>query len=687
MRNRPKKCIFATINSETLDVFKIVDRYILKTFLPLFAMSFSVCWFIVIMQFLWRYVDELVGKGLGVFVMAKIIFYAALSFIPMSLPLGILLASLMTFGNLGERLELLSLKASGIPLYRIMRPLFLLITAMAVVLFQFQNDWMIQAQVRMWTLILSAKYAAPEMEITEGVFYTGIPGYSLYARHRDPSGKLQQLMVYDMSRGYLNPRIIRADSGRLVMDKSKTFLVLKLYNGESYENLRAQSYNTSSEPVPYMLPRFEYSETFIAHDANINYQDEKQLGGLYVSKNLSQLRYSMDSTARLIDSARAVITAGVDRDLLSAHYQTFAYNTSDSATFVEQRRELAELSQRLQDTKGTENSGDSLLTLSSASDSLRILQIASSNLERAKNQASILKDEDDNTFYYFRTFSQEWHRKFTASVACLIFFLIGAPLGAIVRRGGIGMPVIVSIFFFVIYYMIESFGDNMLRSGSISVWLGMWLSNLVLLPVGLFLSFKANQDSSTLNAEAYIIFFRKLVGYRGVRKVEYQEVSMEEVDYAGELRAMHTPIERVKSLLASPLFSQPAWRIWNNGERQHELANLREEVNMLVERLHHSPDRLLVSKLNDLPILPKHFSPLLPKQSKHGRIAGLILPYSLPVTLYFSRLRKHLRGDLETTRTVLLALEEQLRLIIQQQAQPDDRQDGADNIKNKANKD
>ena len=145
-------------------------------------------------------------------------------------------------------------------------------------------------------------------------------------------------MVYDMSRGYLNPRIIRADSGRLVMDKSKTFLVLKLYNGESYENLRAQSYNTSSEPVPYMLPRFEYSETFIAHDANINYQDEKQLGGLYVSKNLSQLRYSMDSTARLIDSARAVITAGVDRDLLSAHYQTFAYNTSDSATFVEQRR-------------------------------------------------------------------------------------------------------------------------------------------------------------------------------------------------------------------------------------------------------------------------------------------------------------------------------------------------------------
>ena len=668
MCNHPKKCIFATINSETVDVFKIVDRYILKTFLPLFAMSFSVCWFIVVMQFLWRYVDELVGKGLGVFVMAKIIFYAALSFIPMSLPLGILLASLMTFGNLGERLELLSLKASGIPLYRIMRPLFLLIAAMSVALFQFQNDWMIQAQVRMWTLILSAKYAAPEMEITEGVFYTGIPGYSLYARHRDPSGKLQQLMVYDMSRGYLNPRIIRADSGRLVMDKSKTFLVLKLYNGQSYENLRAQSYNTSSEPVPYMLPRFDYSETFIAHDANINYQDEKQLGGLYVSKNLSQLRYSIDSTTRLLDSARAVITAGVDRDLLSAHYQTFAYSTGDSATWVQQKREISKLTQHLQEGEEARSSGDSLLALSSATDSLRILQIAVSNLERTKSQATSLKDEDDNTFYYFRTFSQEWHRKFTASVACLIFLLIGAPLGAIVRRGGIGMPVIVSIFFFVIYYTIESFGDNMLRSGSIPVWLGMWLSNLVLLPVGLFLSYKANQDSSTLNAEAYVIFFRKLLGYRGVRKVEYQEVSMQEVDYVAETEAIRAPITRVQEVLDSPLLRQSIWRIWLHGEQQRELTILRGEVNALVERLHHSPDRLLVSKLNDLPILPRRFSPLLPERGRYWRILGLILPYFLPLTLYFGRLRKHLRSDLETTKTVLLALEEQLQNILRQSA-------------------
>jgi len=645
-------------------VFKIVDRFVLKTFLPLFAMSFSVCWFIVVMQFLWRYVDELVGKGLGVFVLCKIIFYAAMSFIPMSLPLGILLASLMTFGNLGERLELLALKASGIPLYRIMRPLFLLIGVMSVLLFQFQNDWMIQAQVRMWTLVLSAKYAAPEMEITEGVFYTGIPGYSLYAQHRDPSGRMEQLMVYDMSRGYLNPRIIRADSGRLVMDKSKTFLVLKLYNGQSYENLRAQSYNTSEEPIPYMLPRFTYSETFIAHNTNINYQDEKQLGGLYISKNLSQLNYSIDSTARLLDSARAVITDGIDRDLLSTHYQSFAYGITDTATFIKQREELTALSLRIQEAKPHEKAnGDSLLILSSATDSLRVIQAAVSTLERTKNQASFAKDEDDNSFYYFRTYSQEWHRKFTASVACLIFFLIGAPLGAIVRRGGIGMPVIVSIFFFVVYYTIESFGDNMLRSETIPVWLGMWLSNLVLLPVGLFLTYKSNQDSSSLNAEAYVMFFRKLFGYRGVRNVEYQEVSIEEVDYKQATLDLGTLLEQTEMLRTSPLFQSSIIHVWSNGRDQVMLRDLSTALDDLVESLRHSTSRLLVSKLKDLPLLPKHFSPLLPEQSKYGWIMSFILPYSIPMTLYFSRLRKHLLGDLETTKRTLLALQEEVMSI------------------------
>ena len=222
------------------------------------------------------------------------------------------------------------------------------------------------------------------------------------------------------------------------------------------------------------------------------------------------------------------------------------------------------------------------------------------------------------------------------------------------------MPVIVSIFFFVVYYTIESFGDNMLRSETIPVWLGMWLSNLVLLPVGLFLTYKSNQDSSSLNAEAYVMFFRKLFGYRGVRNVEYQEVSIEEVDYKQATLDLGTLLEQTETLRTSPLFQSPIIRVWSNGSDQAKLRDLSTALDDLVESLRHSTSRLLVSKLKDLPLLPKHFSPLLPEQSKYGWIMSFILPYSIPMTLYFSRLRKHLLGDLETTKRTLLALQEEV---------------------------
>ena len=505
---------------------KIVDKYILRTFIPLFVMSFAVCWFIVVMQFLWRYIDELVGKGLSGFMLLKIIFYAALSFIPMSLPLGILLASLMTLGNLGERLELLALKASGIRLYRIIRPIMLLVVAMACGLFYFQNDLMIRAQVRMWTLVITAKYAAPEMEITPGVFYTGIPGYSLYAKSRDAgTGLMHRMMVYDMSRGYLNPRIIRADSGRLVMDKSKKFLVLKLYQGQSFENIQTQSYNTVSEPVPYMLPHFDYSETFIPFDANIKMQDEGELSSMYVGKNLHQLQVSIDSIRPILDSTRNSYARIVQSDLLTSHYGFSPYAYEDTTVFARQQERIATLVKETSGVKPEEAKASLTLT---AQDSLQAIGSALDKAKRITEEAQIYTGTDDTEFYHYRTFHQEWHRKFTFPVSCIIFALIGASLGAIVRRGGIGMPIIISIFFFVVYFIIDSFGTNMLRSESIPIWLGMWLSNILLFPVGIFLAYKANQDSSALNIEAYVIFFRKLFGFRGVRKVEYQELIIEE---------------------------------------------------------------------------------------------------------------------------------------------------------------
>ena len=639
-----------------VDVFKIVDKYILRTFIPLFVMSFAVCWFIVVMQFLWRYIDELVGKGLSGFMLLKIIFYAALSFIPMSLPLGILLASLMTLGNLGERLELLALKASGIRLYRIIRPIMLLVLAMACGLFYFQNDLMIRAQVRMWTLVITAKYAAPEMEITPGVFYTGIPGYSLYAKDRDAgTGLMHRMMVYDMSRGYLNPRIIRADSGRLVMDKSKKFLVLKLYQGQSFENIQTQSYNTSTDAVPYMLPHFDYSETFIPFDANIKMQDEGELSSMYVGKNLHQLQRSIDSIRPILDSTRLSYAQVVGASLMESHYGTSSYAYQDSATRAQEQVRLAHLEQQTRHSKVE----DASLTFT-PQDSLQAISMARDKADRVKEEASLYIDTDDAQFYQFRTLHQEWHRKFTFPVSCLIFALIGSSLGAIVRRGGIGMPIIISIFFFVVYFIIDSFGTNMLRNESIPIWLGMWLSNIVLFPVGIFLAYKANQDSSALNVEVYVIFFRKLFGFRGVRKVEYQELVIEEADYKAGALAVAQALKHTDALLQGPLFAGRIWSIWTRGAEQKQLATLSKELDDITEALRHTPSRLLVSKLCDLPLLPTRLSPFLPEEPRWGRILGALLPISLPFGLFLSRVRTHLRADLRTTRTVLLQIADEV---------------------------
>ena len=639
-----------------VDVFKIVDKYILRTFIPLFVMSFAVCWFIVVMQFLWRYIDELVGKGLSGFMLLKIIFYAALSFIPMSLPLGILLASLMTLGNLGERLELLALKASGIRLYRIIRPIMLLVLAMACGLFYFQNDLMIRAQVRMWTLVITAKYAAPEMEITPGVFYTGIPGYSLYAKDRDAgTGLMHRMMVYDMSRGYLNPRIIRADSGRLVMDKSKKFLVLKLYQGQSFENIQTQSYNTSTDAVPYMLPHFDYSETFIPFDANIKMQDEGELSSMYVGKNLHQLQRSIDSIRPILDSTRLSYAQVVGASLMESHYGTSSYAYQDSATRAQEQVRLAHLEQQTRHSKAE----DASLTFT-PQDSLQAISMARDKADRVKEEASLYIDTDDAQFYQFRTLHQEWHRKFTFPVSCLIFALIGSSLGAIVRRGGIGMPIIISIFFFVVYFIIDSFGTNMLRNESIPIWLGMWLSNIVLFPVGIFLAYKANQDSSALNVEVYVIFFRKLFGFRGVRKVEYQELVIEEADYKAGALAVTQALKHTDTLLQGPLFAGRIWSIWTRGAEQRKLATLSKELDDITEALRHTPSRLLVSKLCDLPLLPTRLSPFLPEAPRWGRILGALLPISLPFGLFLSRVRTHLRADLRTTHTVLLQIADEV---------------------------
>lgn len=282
---------------------KRLYRFMLQSFVPLFVMTFFICLFIVLMQFLWKYVDELVGKGLGIDVIAELFMYAALTMVPMALPLSILLASLMTFGNLGERFELTALKASGISLLHTMKPLIILMAFVVVGAFFFQNNVLPVAQAKMWTLLYSMRQKSPELDIPEGAFYDQIPGFNLYVKEKNhDTGTLYDVIIYDVSRGFENTRVILADSGHMEVTPDKTHLYFTLHSGEMFENLRENTGNTQSSNMPYRREQFNTKQFLIAFDANFNRMDDSNMRNQYVGKNMSELQATIDSVQQRLDS-------------------------------------------------------------------------------------------------------------------------------------------------------------------------------------------------------------------------------------------------------------------------------------------------------------------------------------------------------------------------------------------------
>lgn len=287
-------------------MIKRLYLFMLRSFVPLLVMTFFICLFIVLMQFLWKYINDLVGKGLSVDLLAELFFYAALTMIPMALPLAILLASLMTFGNLGENFELTAMKAAGVSLIKVMRPLIVLMVLISIGAFFFQNNVLPIAQTKMWTLLYSMRQKSPELEIPEGVFYDQIPGINLYveSKNRD-TGTLYDVMIYDMSAGFDNARVILADSGKLVSASDRTHLYLTLWQGEQFENLSDQQAATSMGSTPYRRETFDFKEILLSFDANFNRMDEDGMRNQYVGKNISELQATIDSVSHRIDSVGA----------------------------------------------------------------------------------------------------------------------------------------------------------------------------------------------------------------------------------------------------------------------------------------------------------------------------------------------------------------------------------------------
>ena len=491
-------------------MLKKIDTYLFKRFILLLVMTFMICLFILLMQFLWKHFEDLVGKGIGVNVLAEFFVYAIFSLVPLSLPLAILLASLMTFGNLGENFELTAMKASGISLFRIIRPLIIFIALVSVGAFYFSNTVLPVSQKKLWTLILSLKQKSPELEIPTGEFYTGINGYNLYIREKDDR-LLKDLMIYDFSNGFNNATVMVADSGLINLTADNKYLLLTLMSGESFENLKKQKISNYAENVPYRREVFSRKEILIEFDSEFSRLDESILDDQYVSKNVKQLASSIDSVNKIVDRRAGELA----KDMVSNRYFGREYAANRSL----------EVNENIQVKRFNPDSTYNSLSLDEKSRAI------ASAIQRANEMNSQIQYNNvllgESNFYVTRH-KIEWHRKFTLSFACLIFFFIGAPLGAIIRKGGLGAPVVISVIMFIIYYIIDNTGFKMARENLWTAFEGMWLSSAVLLPVGIFLTYKAAVDAMLFNQEEYVRLYIKIKHYLNtkiLRKTDnYEEI-------------------------------------------------------------------------------------------------------------------------------------------------------------------
>jgi lipopolysaccharide export system permease protein len=606
----------------------------------MFVMAFGICLFIVLMQFLWKYVDEMVGKGLGLDVLGEFFIYAALSFVPMSLPLAILFASVMVFGSLGEQFELQAMKASGISLPRIMKPLVVFLFFVAVGSFYFQNNIIPSSQVKMYTLLYSMKQKSPELNIPESTFSREIEGYNIYVREKMRDGLLRDMMIYDYSQGFNNAQVTVADSGRLKMSTDKLHLILSLYNGEAFENLRRQSGTTnSSEAVPYQKETFDYKEVLITFDANFNRASESLMQDRYIGKDLNSLQASIDSVTVRLDS-------------IKHEYSRQVYISSYRKSLRE--HEVNEADRRKnQDMMPANFDFDTLYDAKQPGARLSILNQSKSSLERVSsdynyNSLALVYEEKE-----LRRHHVEMHKKFTLSLACLVFFFIGAPLGAIIRKGGLGMAVIISVSLFIIYYIIERIGTTMATNGMWYPWQGMWLSTAVLFPLGIFLTYKAAHDSVLLNGEVYVDKLKKLFGQSVARKIEKKEIIMYNIDYDSFALRLDALLQRCDAYLKQNRQWMSYFAFWKNAGEDGAAKQIADEVEALVEEGNNSDQNLVLNKLMDYPFVG-HYRLMrsLSGHKKAGMAVGWFFPLGLPVYLSACFGRKYLLRDIRSVRRV-----------------------------------
>ena len=469
---------------------KIFDRFLVRSFLgPLFLTIFIVL-FVLVLQFLWVYIDELVGKGLGLKVILEFLFWGTCTVIPMALPLATLLASIMTMGNLGEFNELLAMKAAGIPLQRIMRPLIILSFFIFVGAFFAANNLMPLAYKNIFALRDDISRTKEEIRIPTGIFYNGIDNYSLRVENRNNvTDMLYDVMVYDHSSRRGNNSVTLADSGSIRLTEDKKNILFTLHSGETYE----EGERKSVADTAFALQRIKFEKQDIIIELN-NYafqrRDEDRFGSDVMAQGVRSLGYRRDS----LDSLYTIALEQFRKRMLIAGGLTYALQL-DSANrqqyqgyFPIDRLPVPEKNMQYPD----------------------LLNRTIGKVDQMLNQVDNYMIEEIQIHLPLRRTKVEWFRKFTVAFACFIFFFVGAPLGAIIRKGGLGTPVIVSMLFFVVYYVIDISGKKLATDGSVSAAMGTLISSLVLLPIGVFLTYKATTDSALFNKDAYLATIKKI---------------------------------------------------------------------------------------------------------------------------------------------------------------------------------
>ena len=488
---------------------KRLHLFILKSFIGPFFVTLVISLFVLLMQFLWVYLDELVGKGLELDIILEFILYTMALLMTNALPLALLLASIMTFGELGENNELLAMKAAGISLYRIIRPVIILGVFLSISAFFFSNLVIPEAYKKLFALMQSIRELRPEIIVKEGIFSNEIDGFSIKVGKKSNEGDmLYDILIYDHTDQKGNIKVTVADSGTMKITKDKKYMMLNLYSGQSYNEVKSDDRGKKTYPsrTDKFLKQTLYTEL---QGMELERKDESIFRNQYKALQNNQLIVFQDSLSKEVERMRMQYA-------LSLNYNQMI-NSSISQMSREDTTVIEDIKlQRYYDI-------DSLLVNMNHTVKVEVIQRA---LSDARNNLRSLQMAEEGLVTNVRNlnrFGIEWHKKYTFALACLIFIFIGAPLGALIRKGGLGMPLVVSILLFILYWIMSTTGEKFARESVSAIWKGVWFTTMFFFPAGIFLTYKAANDSIIFNSSGFYKFFNRFLRKKPVLDENIEE--------------------------------------------------------------------------------------------------------------------------------------------------------------------